>query len=151
GSGQWTVIAGTATITNDVSPSTTITNIAPGTSATLRWTIGNGVCGSTEDDIILTNYESPTVAAAGPDQQLCGTSTVLAANTPGVGTGQWSLISETGGTITDPADPTSDFNGASPETYILRWTITNGICPSTDDVTVRLKPIPDVLASDKGI
>src|SRR5690606_20781644 len=31
------------------------------------------------------------------------------------------------------------------------WTITNGICSSTDDVTIRLKPIPDALASDKGI
>src|SRR5690606_24928433 len=151
GSGLWTVIAGTATITNDASPSTTVTNIAPGTSVTLRWTIGNGVCGSTEDDIVLTNYESPTVAAAGPDQQLCGTSTVLAANTPGVGTGQWSIISGTGGTIIDPANPASDFNGVAPETYVLRWTITNGICSSTDDVTIRLKPIPDALASDKGI
>src|SRR5690606_34545682 len=116
-----------------------------------RWTIGNGVCGSTSDDIILTNYEQATVSAAGPDQELCGTSTTLAANTPTIGTGAWSIISGAGGIIADPTNPLSGFDGVAPETYVLRWTITNGLCVSTDDVTIRFKPIPDVFADDKGI
>lgn len=151
GNGLWTLIAGTASITNPTSPATTITGVPAGTSATLRWTIGNGVCGATSDDIILTNYEPATVAVAGPDQELCGTSTTLAANSPVIGTGEWSIINGALGNVTDLTDPNSPFDGIAPETYVLRWTITNGTCVSTDDVTVRLKPIPDVFAADKGI
>src|SRR5690606_38155348 len=67
------------------------------------------------------------------------------------GTGAWSIISGAGGIIADPTNPLSGFDGVAPETYVLRWTITNGLCVSTDDVTIRFKPIPDVFADDKGI
>ncbi|MDI9258041.1 GEVED domain-containing protein [Flavobacterium sedimenticola] len=54
GTGTWTVISGTATITSPNSPTSTVTGLALGTSATLRWTISNGYCGSSFDDVVIT-------------------------------------------------------------------------------------------------
>ena len=96
-------------------------------------TLQNGVY----DNSSVTTYAVPTTAAAGPDQSLCGaTSATLAANTPVSGTGLWSIVSGAGGTIVSPTIPNSIFNGTNGSTYVLRWTISNGTCISTDDVTV---------------
>lgn len=54
GTGLWTVQSGTATITNATSPTTTVTGVPIGTSATLRWTVTSGSC-STFDDVVLTS------------------------------------------------------------------------------------------------
>jgi hypothetical protein len=89
------------------------------------------------DRTSVTVYAVPTTAAAGTDQSLCGaTSATLAANPPVSGSGLWSIISGTGGTIVTPTIPNSVFNGTNGSTYVLRWTISNGTCISFDDVTV---------------
>lgn len=55
GAGTWTLQSGTATITTPSSPTTTVTGIPLGTSATLRWTVTSGSC-STNDDVLLTKF-----------------------------------------------------------------------------------------------
>ncbi|MGC1241644.1 MAG: PKD-like domain-containing protein [Chryseosolibacter sp.] len=152
GSGMWTIQgpANGATITNVTLPTTTVTSLTPGTSVTLRWTITNGSCISFED-VVLINNASPTVAIAGGDQNICGSSAVLNANVPGVGTGVWSIISGAGGTVAVPSDPASNFNGIAGNTYVLRWTVTNGICSSDDDVQIVMKRVPDVDAASATI
>jgi hypothetical protein len=55
GIGTWTLISGTATIMSPNSPTSTITGLTIGSSATLRWTIDNGRCGSTSDDVVITS------------------------------------------------------------------------------------------------
>ena len=68
GTGTWTLISGAATITSPNSPTTTVTGITIGNPATLRWTIDNGRCGSTFDDVIISTgvgcwtYCTPTVS-----------------------------------------------------------------------------------------
>ena len=96
--------------------------------------------------MITLNLE-PSTADAGPDQTgaaTCGLTTVtLAGNTPAIGTGLWTIVSGTGGTITTPASPTSTFTGIAGNAYQLRWTISNAPCaPSSDDVliTFNLEP-----------
>jgi hypothetical protein len=54
GTGTWTVVSGTATITSPNSPTSTVTGLALGASATLRWTISNGYCGSAFDEVIIS-------------------------------------------------------------------------------------------------
>src|SRR5690606_7482703 len=53
----------------------------------------------------ITIIESPTVSNAGPDQTVPETcdvpEAILAANTPTVGTGQWSIVSGIGGVLDD--------------------------------------------------
>jgi len=52
GTGVWTVISGNATLANPANPSTNAT-IAPNTSATLVWTVSNGVCPPSRDTAVI--------------------------------------------------------------------------------------------------
>ncbi|SDH04285.1 gliding motility-associated C-terminal domain-containing protein [Chitinophaga filiformis] len=144
GTGAWSVVSSTpagftfpaASVNN---PTATIT-VPAGTTVTLRWTITNGTCVLT-DDVILKNDAAPTTSAAGPDQSKCNTPAfTLAANTPTVGTGAWSVVSSTPAGFTFPAasvnNPTAAITVPAGTTVTLRWTITNGTCTSTDDVTL---------------
>ncbi|PIY06033.1 MAG: hypothetical protein COZ21_03420, partial [Bacteroidetes bacterium CG_4_10_14_3_um_filter_31_20] len=85
----------------------------------------------------------PTTAYAGNDQNLCNvTATTLAGNTPTVGTGVWSVISGSA-TITTPSFAMSDITGLVVGTSaVLRWTITNGTCYSTDEVIITINALP---------
>ncbi|HSD14855.1 MAG TPA: GEVED domain-containing protein [Flavobacterium sp.] len=57
--GLWSVVSGTATVTTPNSPTSGITGLTPGTSVTLRWTIDNGRCGTTSDDVVITSPTGP--------------------------------------------------------------------------------------------
>ncbi len=139
GTGEWTVVTGTGgSFANATVPTTTFTGTA-GTTYSLRWTIANGGCPSSSDDVSVTLVAPPTIANAGSNLLVCNTSTPLAANTPAVGSGSWSVVTGTGGSFTNASSPTSTFSGTAGVAYTLRWTITNGSCtPSTDDITVTL-------------
>ncbi len=98
-----------------------------------------GVVDPTKVDV----YEVPTTADAGKDQSLCGaTNATLAANTPVVGTGLWTIINGTGGTVVSPTLPNSEFNGTNGTTYTLRWTVTNGGCESSDEIGIAFPLLP---------
>lgn len=95
----------------------------------------------------ITVNQPPTTSAAGADQNgsgTCGLTTVtLAANSPSVGVGSWSIISGAGGSFSDASDESSDFSGTAGTTYTLRWTITNAPCAaSTDDVDITFNINP---------
>jgi Ig-like domain CHU_C associated/PKD domain/Secretion system C-terminal sorting domain len=142
GTGTWSVVSGSATITSPGSTATTVTGIAPGTSVTLRWTITNGPCTASTSDIVITRINPPSPSAAGPDQNVCSTSATMSGNVPAVGTGAWTLIGGSG-TIVTSTSPTSTVNnlGIGPNTFI--WTISNGICPpSADTVVITRSQVP---------
>ncbi|MBX9850490.1 MAG: CotH kinase family protein, partial [Cytophagaceae bacterium] len=134
GTGAWTIISGTATVTTSSSPTSGVTGLVAG-NATLRWTISNS-CGSSADDVVITRTAAPTSALAGPDQSICGTTATLAGNTPATGTGLWTVVSGAA-TITTPASPTSGITALGAGANTLRWTISNSPCAaSTDDVII---------------
>jgi len=147
GTGLWSIISGLGgTITSTTSPNSTFTGVA-GTTYTLRWTISNSSCAASTDDVVITFNQNPTAANAGLDQigsATCGlTSVTLAGNTPTVGTGEWTIVSGSGGTITSSSSPTSTFTGAAGTNYTLRWTISNSPCTaSTDDVVITFNRNP---------
>ncbi|HEX2901032.1 MAG TPA: hypothetical protein VHS96_15040, partial [Bacteroidia bacterium] len=143
GTGTWSIISGAGgSVTTPSSPTSGFTGAA-NTTYTLRWTIAQAPCASSTDDVVITLRSNPTTAAAGPDQNVCGSSTTLAANTPTIGTGVWTVVSGTGGTFTAPTSPTTTFNGTVGTTYTLRWTISNAPCTaSTDDVVISLRSNP---------
>ncbi|MFP5263770.1 MAG: HYR domain-containing protein [Blastocatellia bacterium] len=135
GTGTWTLVSGAGTITSPNSATSGVTGLAVGANV-FRWTITNGTCAASTDDVVITRDEAPTTANAGPDQNVCSSTTTLAANAPSVGTGTWTLVSGAG-TITSPGSPTTGVTGLGFGPNVFRWTITNGTCPaSTDDVTV---------------
>ena len=153
GTGAWTVVSGTATITTPSSPTSGVTGLTTGT-ATLRWTISNGSCTASADDVDIVVSAPPTTAAAGGDQTVCGPAT-LAANTPVVGIGAWSVVSGVGGSFSNTSSPTTTFSGTGGVTYTIRWTISSGACvSSTDDVDITFdinSPTPSNAGPDQNI
>jgi len=147
GTGTWSIISGAGgSISSANNPASNFSG-TPGVTYVLRWTISNPPCTSTYDEVTVTFLQNPTIANAGPDQtgaSMCGkTSTTLAANSPTVGTGSWSIVSGTGGSIASESNPASTFTGIAGTTYVLRWTISNPPCTaSTDDVTITFAQNP---------
>jgi hypothetical protein len=151
GTGSWGIIgaANGASITTPSSEISGVTGLSPGFSVTLRWTITNGSCTSF-DDVVLTNSATPTAANAGGDQELCNTSIfTLGGNTPGVGTGTWTVQGAANGSvITNINSATTTVTGLTAGSSVtLRWTISNGTCSSFDDVVLTNSALPTVAAA----
>ncbi|PJJ52932.1 YDG domain-containing protein [Hymenobacter chitinivorans] len=104
----------------------------------------NGNCSDIEP-VAVTVTPAPTTANAGPAQTISGTSTTLAANTPIVGTGSWSITGGLDGVVATPDSPTSGFSGVAGTTYHLQWAIANGSCTSTSQVTITFSELPTTL------
>ncbi|MEZ4738831.1 MAG: hypothetical protein R2818_05595 [Flavobacteriales bacterium] len=145
GTGTWTVVGGTATITNPNSATSTVTNIPVGTT-TLRWTINNGPCvpNSSFDDVVIRVFDRNASAAnAGPAQSLCApvASVTLAANAATApASGTWTVVSGAG-TFTNANSPTTTVTGMALGANVYRWTINNGPCPgaiTSSTVTITL-------------
>jgi len=146
GTGNWTVIAGTATVSSSGAYNSNVSGLIVGTN-TFRWTITNGSCVSS-DDISIVISAPPTVSAAGTDQTLCNTTTsTLGGNNPSVGTGAWTVIAGPA-TVTSPGTYNSGVTGMRLGTNTFRWTITNGACSSLDDITIVVSSPPT--SSDAG-
>ncbi len=146
GTGLWTKVSGGGTISNPSSPNTTISGLTGGVSV-FRWTISTSPCGISSSVVSVTITNPTTFADAGLDQtNLCGvTTTTLAANTPIAGVGAWSIVSGAGGSFTNAASPSSNFNGTIGTSYVLRWTISNPPCvANTDDVTITFNNQPSI-------
>ncbi len=83
GTGLWTVVSGTANITTPTSPTSSVTGVPVGTSATLRWTITSDPCSPPPNDVILTNNTPPAVTGITICQGDNGTVTATAICPPG--------------------------------------------------------------------
>jgi hypothetical protein len=148
GTGTWTLVSGSGSITTPSSPTSGVTGLGYGVN-TFQWTISNGTCTPSSATVAITRYQNPTTASAGSAQNLCGTGSAttaaLGGNTPSVGSGAWSQVSGPGtATFSASTSGSSTATVNAYGTYDLRWTISNGTCtPSTADVTVNFNPIPD--------
>ncbi|HEX2616691.1 MAG TPA: hypothetical protein VHL57_04060, partial [Flavobacteriales bacterium] len=131
GVGNWTLISGTGTITDASDPVTVITGLQLGPNV-FEWTIDNGACGTTTDQVTITVFDGGlTTANAGPDQNLCtpSSSVTLAANAvsaPAVGT--WTILPGGSGTLSDPNAANAIVTGLQVGTTVLVWNISNGAC-----------------------
>jgi PKD repeat protein len=142
GTGTWTQVSGpAATITNVSQFNSTVTGLTPGVYV-FRWTISNSSCAVSSDDVQISISAPASVASAGPNQLICGTTATLAANSPVVGTGFWTQTSGASAGINNPASPTSSVTGLSVGNYIFQWTITNGACSSQSTVNITISSGP---------
>jgi hypothetical protein len=143
GVGSWSIISGDGGTLGDVlNPSTTFSGVV-GTTYSLKWSVSG--CPASEDEVSIQFICDPNMAAnAGSDQVIVGTSTTLAGN----GTGTWSVVSGSGGTIANTGSATSAFTGTTGSAYVLRWSVA---CPvSQDDVQISFNDgSPKITAIDK--
>lgn len=150
GLGTWTMTSGpnTANIASPNSENSLMLGLIPGTYEFL-WTVTtlnlNGCI--SQDSVIVTIYDQPSTANAGPDQTIPQFSPVnMNAGTPAVGTGEWTQVS--GPSIvgfTNVTSPTTAVTGTISGTYVLRWTVTNGNCAvSSDTMTLTILSVADL-------
>lgn len=147
GNGEWSIISGAGTIESVSSARTSVRDLALGDNI-LRWTITSANCTST-DDLLITN-NSPTIAAAGENAEVCGETAVLFANSPAVGYGYWTVMSGNGDFV-DSLNYNTTINGLQFGDNILRWTTVNGLCKTIDEIVVT-NNLADVYAGeDKAV
>jgi uncharacterized protein (TIGR02145 family) len=109
-------------------------------STSLTLTSPNGATWDiTLDDngnLVTTCFPMPGPADAGPDNPFAPNPSILSGNTPSIGTGEWSIISGTGGVIENPSDPNTIFTGTIGNSYTLKWTLSTTCASNTDDVDI---------------
>ena len=151
GVGTWSQVSGpgTAVFANVNARNSLVTVPVPGTYV-FAWTITNGTCPPSVDDVQLQFFSPPTIANAGPDQLVCGLNTDLAGNTPLVGTGAWFFLSGPGGmSFSSTSDPNASVNVFAAGTYSVQWIIFNGACALSTDV-VELTFTDQEVIADAG-
>jgi gliding motility-associated-like protein len=147
GTGSWSVVSGTGTITNINLETTTITNLGLGNNV-FAWTIFSN-CGSSVSNVTITVDPAPTPATASANQTLCVVtpSTTITGNIPAIGTGSWTLVSGSG-TITSPTSAITTVTNLGVGVNIFEWTIGNGFCPSsTASVQITVDPLPTIASA----
>ncbi|MEY3399441.1 MAG: hypothetical protein RL220_2035, partial [Bacteroidota bacterium] len=127
--GFWTLVSGTGTITNPNSPTTTVTNLGPGTNV-FAWN-ENYPCGvNNVDQVNIFNFSGPLPQAnAGPDVSLCGSGNyVMQANSAGgTGVGTWEITCGQA-TIFNINSPTALVTNLGIGINCFQWNIDNGGC-----------------------
>ncbi len=142
--GTWTLLSGSADISNPNDPNTAIENLSPGQN-TFVWTVFNGECLAEEDRTDTVNIfvfnNALADAHAGDDQFLCTpqTSTQLTGSSiNGAATAAWSVVSGTG-IIAEPNNPNTAVSGLSVGENVFMYTVNNGNCDNgitTDTVSI---------------
>jgi gliding motility-associated-like protein len=141
GIGTWTyplvpVTVPPSTATNDT---VTINFLSTNNSEKYRfyWTVLNVIC-SGEDSVDITFYQDPGKANAGPPQHLfspVGTDTLHAVK-PAFGDGKWSVVSGGATFINDTV-----VSHLSAGNNVFLWTVTNGNCSSSDQMSIDFQDI----------
>src|SRR5690606_8414767 len=148
--GFWS-IAGSGTVVDPSNPSTVVTAVDFG-STTLIWTIDNGVCGTTSDEMTVSVFDvNAALAAGGPDQAICQDTTyttMAAVPATSTASGHWELIAGHGD-IAQPGDADTEVSNLQPGTNIFSWVLDNGACgTSADTVLVTLRDCSTLVVPD---
>jgi len=137
---NWTLINNTTT---------TLTTTALTQTTQYRAKLHNTItCPDVYSTIAIVTVDTPpTIAVAGPPDEICNTSIyTLQGNTPTVGVGKWTQIAgPAGATFTNDANPHTTVTGLlAGNTYQFQWTITAAVtCPSSSStVTIKVDNPP---------
>lgn len=124
GTGTWTVQSGSGTFANANSPTTTVTGLSPGANV-FRWSISNGTCLASNDNVTIT-YNLPITATSSAIDITCnGDNDGQAIVTPSGGTGVYSYA-------WTPSGPNNDtIGGLSSGFYSVVVTDANSCTAST--------------------
>ncbi|MFD0777972.1 T9SS type A sorting domain-containing protein [Flavobacterium myungsuense] len=144
GTGAWTVVSGTGLVTTPSLRTSGVTGLTVGASSVFRWTVSTAGCTDSTSEVTVTSSAAASTANAGSNQSVCdATTATLGATTPTTGTGAWSVVSG-GGSVTTASAINSGVTGLGAGANVFRWTVTNGACTSTADVTVTRNITPAI-------
>jgi gliding motility-associated-like protein len=111
-------------------------------TVTLTITDVNGNVNSATALVTVVDPIIPTQADAGIDQVICSDNSVMAANLPSIGSGQWFVVNGNG-TFNDITSPTSTVSGLSIGRNTFEWVIsTTGCNESRDTLVIQVDENP---------
>ncbi len=116
--------------------------ITSNAATTPNYTNTTGFTTLTGTNNFTLGSDCAVTATAGADQATClGSGVTLAANTPVVGSGTWtvsgpSILTSQFSSTTNPAAVFTAAGGAG--VYTLTWTVTNGACSAADTVSINV-------------
>ncbi|NMC37082.1 MAG: gliding motility-associated C-terminal domain-containing protein [Bacteroidales bacterium] len=144
GTGTWTRVSGpgSAIFSPGASnPDATVTVASYGTYV-FRWTETQGSC--TSFDEITVNFYRQPVSNAGSSASTCGRIYELSAADPSIGTGTWTMTSGSGTASFNPNANSSNTTVTVSEygTKVFTWTVVNGPCSATSNVSVTFLEQP---------
>ncbi|BAV08694.1 conserved repeat domain protein [Filimonas lacunae] len=134
-----------ATLTTVSQSAAVASNLVPGTYKFVYTIAATANCATTSDVTTVTNSAPSSEPDAGIDFSICLTGGIttsgvtLAAVSPAVGTGTWSVDADylpTGASpvFSDIHSNTSTISNLIAGTYILKWNVANGYCSDKSDV-----------------
>ncbi|HRH35945.1 MAG TPA: hypothetical protein PKY12_12850, partial [Catalimonadaceae bacterium] len=140
GTGRWTRVSGSGTVTNPTLRNSTVTGLGVGNNV-FKWKVSNNPCPADSDNVTI-NYTPLNVPNAGNDVAVCTTFVTLVGSNRGTATATWSQI---GGTaIISPFNggQSAVVNGLSPGINEFIYTLSSAACGSVSDTVVvtRLSP-----------
>jgi hypothetical protein len=157
GVGTWGVVGGSGSAKFDDSedPNTIVRELDQGENI-LTWTVSYGQCTSVSYVSVTNNV--PTEADAGGNKATCDNYINLAANSPEVGEGSWSIRNgggdfiSTSGVYSDGLkDPNARVENLKFGSNIYRWTIEHEGCKSSADVKIDFNTIQASVGEDRPI
>jgi gliding motility-associated-like protein len=114
------------------------------TTTLFRAVVESGTCGSAFSSITkITVIDIVTTAAAGTDQTLCAATSInLNGNVAATGeTVSWKQVKGSTVIFSSITVPNPTISDLQPGTYSFVYTITNSVCPATDDtVNITIHP-----------
>jgi gliding motility-associated-like protein len=118
----------------------------------LQWSIDNGPCGTSTDEMTIMLWDgSVPPAYAGEDQHFCEDTTettMHAAPAFSTATAVWTLLSGSG-TIDEPIDSLTAITGLQLGPNIFLWTVFNGECGTTaDSLVITIEDCTDFIVPD---
>jgi len=150
GTGLWTKLSGpAATISNPSAYNTTVTGLTNGVYK-FQWAISGGGCSPALDTVVVTIDPHLQSFNAGADQQICGSSATLTSSLgaePNPGTGVWTQVSGSAAILTTPTTYTTTVTGMISGVYVFRYTVSNGACIVSSDVTLFVSGPPPSIAN----
>ena len=137
GTGKWSTDGGTSTILEATNNNTQATNL-PNTPSTFIWTVSKDNC-SVNDYMVVTNNK--IVSRAGADQTVCTTYANLFAESAGVGTGKWKVMSQLGGggVLASSNSNQTDVTNLKEGQNTFMWTVTDKGCVDSSLVVITSK------------
>jgi len=81
------------------------------------------------------------IANAGTDRIIGNTSMTLLGNSVPEATGEWTILSGSGGVLDNSTNPKALLTGVNKEKYSLKWTLTNACGQSSDTINVTFDDI----------
>ncbi|MEA2043689.1 MAG: hypothetical protein U9N85_14200, partial [Bacteroidota bacterium] len=147
--GQWSVLTGTANVTNPTLFNSGVTNLSPGNNK-LSWVVTGTDCNA-QDKVFIEN-SLPTVASITTpipsNREVCTNSAAIEGSQPLQGEGLWTADF---GVVTfgnKTLYQTTVNNLALGENEIT-WTISNGTCSNSNSIVITNNEVVAVAGSDK--